>query len=296
MSQSMTTTNHPVRFGLRASQHHRSWAQIREAFVAADEWGLESAWVFDHMIPLSDPRTGPNLEGWTLLAGLAEATKKVMLGTMVTGITYRNPALLLKEATTVDHISNGRALLGVGAAWFEGEHEMFGFEYPGNGERVSRFREALEMFELLLTQDTSTYDGRYYRLKEAIFEPKPIQTKDGKPHLPVVIGGSGDRMLRIIAKHADWWDNNFRDDNEYRERLGKIEAACAKNGRDPKEIRRSTTLGVDFTKGSETAQRERLDQLRALGITDFLFAVPADVTEMRGFVEKVVPELRQAWG
>jgi len=296
MSQSMTTTSHPVRFGLRASQNHRSWAQIREAFVAADEWGLESAWVFDHMIPLSDPRSGPNLEGWTLLAGLAEATKKVMLGTMVTGITYRNPSLLLKEAVTVDHISNGRCLLGVGAAWFEGEHHMFGFEYPGNGERVSRFREALELFELLLAQDTSSYDGTHYQLKEAIFEPKPIQTKDGTPHLPVVIGGSGDRMLRIIARHADWWDNNFRDDNEYRERLAKIEADCAKNGRDPKEIRRSTTLPADFVKKGEQEQHERLDQLRALGITDFLFHTPADVKEIRGFVEKVIPELRQSWG
>lgn len=296
MSQSVTTTNHPVRFGLRASQNHRSWAQIRETFVAADEWGLESAWVFDHMIPLSDPRSGPNLEGWTLLAGLAEATQNVMLGTMVTGITYRNPSLLLKEATTVDHISNGRALLGVGAAWFEGEHEMFGFDYPSNGERVSRFREALEMFELLLAQDTTSYDGTYYQLKQAIFEPKPVQTKDGTPHLPVVIGGSGDRMLRIIARHADWWDNNFRDDNEYRERLAKIEAACAKNGRDPKEIRRSTTLSADALRGSETALRERLDQLRALGITDFLFHAPPDVSEVRGVIEKLVPELRQAWG
>src|SRR5687768_16117081 len=137
-----------MRYGLRSSQHHRTWAQIRANFVAADTWGLHSAWVFDHMIPLSDPRTGPNLEGWTLLAGLAEATSNVMLGTMVTGITYRNPSLLLKEAVTVDHISNGRCLLGVGAAWFEGEHHMFGFDYPRDGDRVSMFREALELFDL----------------------------------------------------------------------------------------------------------------------------------------------------
>lgn len=286
-----------VRFGLRCSQHHRSWAQIREGFQAADEWGLESAWVFDHMIPLSDPRTGPNLEGWALLAGLAEATRNVMLGTMVTGITYRNPALLLKEAVTVDHISNGRALLGVGAAWFEGEHHMFGFDYPSDGERVTAFKEALEIFDLLLTQDVSNYDGKHYQLKEAIFEPKSVQQKDGKPHLPVVIGGSKPRMLRIIAKHADQWDNNFQSDDEYKERLAQIEAECARIGRDPQEIRRSTTLSADFATGkSEKEQRERLDALRALGITDFLFHSPLNVEEIRPFIEKVVPELRQAWG
>lgn len=281
----------PVTFGLRSSQHHRSWSQIRENFIAADEWGMESAWVFDHMIPLSDPRTGPNLEGWTLLAGLAEATKQVKLGTMVTGITYRNPALLLKEAVTVDHISNGRALLGVGAAWFEGEHHMFGFDYPSDGDRVSMFRESLEIFEALQSQDRTSYDGQFYKLQDAIFEPKPVQQR-----LPVVIGGSKDRMLRIIARFADQWDNNWSDDDEYRARVAKIEAACAKIGRDPQEIRRSTTLAADFTTKGEKEQRERLDQLRALGITDFLFHVTDPVERMRPFVEKVIPELRQAWG
>lgn len=287
---------HSVQFGLRASQHHRSWAQIREAFVAADEWGLESAWVFDHMIPLSDPRTGPNLEGWTLLAGLAEATKQVKLGTMVTGITYRNPALLLKEAVTVDHISNGRALLGVGAAWFEGEHHMFGFDYPTDGQRVTMFREALEMFDLLLTQDVSNYEGKHYQLKDAIFEPKSIQTKDGKPHIPVVIGGSKPRMLRIIARHADQWDNNFSSDTEYRDRLSQIEAECERIGRDPQEIRRSTTLPVDFATGrSEEEQLQRLNELREMGITDFLFHVPPDVAPFRPFAETMIPRLRKDW-
>jgi alkanesulfonate monooxygenase SsuD/methylene tetrahydromethanopterin reductase-like flavin-dependent oxidoreductase (luciferase family) len=286
-----------VQFGLRASQHHRTWAQIRAAFVAADEWGLESAWVFDHMIPLSDPRTGPNLEGWTLLAGLAEATQRVKLGTMVTGITYRNPALLLKEAVTVDHISNGRALLGVGAAWFEGEHHMFGFDYPSDGQRVTMFKEALEMFDLLLTQDVSNYEGKHYQLRDAIFEPKPLQTQDGKPHIPVVIGGSKDRMLRIIARHADQWDNNFRTDDEYRERLAKIEAECERIGRDPATIRRSTTLPADFTtSGSTDQQREGLEGLRALGITDFLFHAPTEVEGFRPFAETVIPQLRKDWG
>lgn len=295
MSQNSTTTP-CVRFGLRSSQHHRTWGQIKANFKAADEWGLESAWVFDHMIPLSDPRSGPNLEGWTLLAGLAEATSNVLIGTMVTGITYRNPSLLLKEATTVDHISNGRCLLGVGAAWFEGEHEMFGFDFPGPGERVSMFEEALRLFAMLQTQDRTTFDGQYYQVRDALFEPKPIQRQDGQPHLPVVIGGSKDRMLRIIGRHADWWDNNFSDENEYRERLQKMEAAAEKAGRDPKQIRRSTTLGADVILGStEDEQRRKLESLRELGITDFLFHVPDDVQQLRPFVETLVPRLREEW-
>lgn len=294
---STTTTTAPgMRFGLRSSQHHKSWGQVRANFVAADEWGLESAWVFDHMIPLSDPRTGPNLDGWTLLAGLAEATTRVLIGPMVTGITYRNPALLLKIVTTVDHISNGRALLSVGAAWFEGEHQMFGFDYPSDGDRVTMLNESLEAFKLLQTQDTTTYEGKFVTLRDAIFEPKPVAQQDGQPHLPVVIGGSKPRMLRLIARHADWWDNNFRDDAEYLERVKILEEACAKNGRDPLSIRRSTTLQPDFTtSGDASGQRERMEQLRAMGITDILFAVPDDVQALRPFVEEVLPGLRDAW-
>jgi alkanesulfonate monooxygenase SsuD/methylene tetrahydromethanopterin reductase-like flavin-dependent oxidoreductase (luciferase family) len=258
--------------------------------VAADEWGWESAWVFDHMIPLSDPRSGPNLEGWTLLAGLAEATKRVKIGPMVTGITYRNPSLLLKEAVTVDHISNGRCLFGVGAAWFGGEHEMFGFEFPPVGQRVDMLREALELFELLQSQERTTYAGRYYQAKEAYFEPKPVQ-----PRLPVVIGAGGDRMLRIVARFADQWDNNFSNNDEYRERVRKLEAACAKLGRDPNAIRRSTTLQVDLLK-DERALRARLEELRALGITDFLIHAPERLEDLRAYAERIVPEYRERWG
>lgn len=279
----------PVRFGLRSSQHHRTWAQIRANFVAADEWGFESAWVFDHMIPLSDPRTGPNLEGWTLLAGLAEATKKVELGTMVTGVTYRNPALLLKEATTVDHISNGRCLLGIGAAWFEGEHEMFGFDFPPVGQRVDMLREALKIITQLETQERTTFDGAHYHVRDAIFEPKPVQGK-----LPVVIGAGGDRMLRIVAQYADQWDNNFRDPAEYRARVQKLEAACQKIGRDPNEIRRSTTVPFDLAK-DESKLRDTFTEYRKLGISDFLIHAPDDINDLRDYAERIVPALRQEY-
>lgn len=277
-----------VRFGIRCSQHHRTWGELKEWFQAADDWGFETAWVFDHMIPLSDPRTGPNLDGWTLLAGLAEATKKVEIGPMVTGITYRNPALLLKIVTTVDHISNGRALLGVGAAWFEGEHEMFGFEFPRAGDRVTMFKESLEAFKMLQSQDTTSYDGKFVTLKDAIFEPKPVRNP-----MPVVVGGSGDRMLRIIGQFADQWDNNFGNDEEYRERTAKVNAAAEAAGRDPGEIRRSTTIGVNLLDDPD-ALLARVRELRALGITDFLVHVPNAITPAaRDFAEKMVPELRK---
>ena len=292
----MTATTPSVRFGLRSSQHHRSWAEIRRNFQAADAWGLESAWVFDHIIPLVDPRTGPNLDGWTLLAGLAEATSNVLLGTMVTGITYRNPGLLLKSAVTVDHISNGRCLLGVGAAWFEGEHAMYGIDFPPAGDRVSMLREALEMFELLQTQEYASYEGKYYQLRDAPFFPKPLQQRDDQPHLPVVIGGSGDRMLRIIARHADWWDNNFSDEAQYRERVVKLEDNCEKIGRDARTIRRSTTLPADFVAKPEAEQRRKLESLRALGITDVLFHVPDNIGDLRPLAEGLIPTLREEWG
>lgn len=282
---------HTVRFGLRCSQHHREWAEIKEWFQAADDWGLESAWVFDHMIPLSDPRDNPNLEGWTLLAGLAEATKNVEIGPMVTGITYRNPAMLLKNVTTVDHISNGRVLFGVGAAWFGGEHEMFGFDFPRDGDRVSMLEEALQIFKLLQSEDRTNFEGKFYTMKDAIFEPKPVRNP-----MPLVIGGSKPRMLGIIARFADQWDNNFSDPAEYKARLERVESVCQEIGRDPAEIRRSTTKGDTFlTDNNEDQIVAELQSLRDLGITDFLFHAPDDLNVMRNFVENTIPALRERW-
>lgn len=278
-----------VRFGVRCNQQHRQWGDIREWFQAADGWGFETAWLFDHMIPIHDSRTGPNLDGWTLLAGLAEATNNIEIGPMVTGITYRNPALLLKIVTSVDHISNGRALLGLGAAWFEDEHEMFGIDFPRVGDRVRLLQESLEAFAMLQEQDTTTYDGKLVKLKEAIFEPKPVRNP-----MPVVIGASGDRMLRIVGRFADQWDNNNISDNDaYRERTAKVEAAAAAAGRDPSDIRRSTSIRPHLFDDHD-ALVARIRELREIGITDFLLHTPDKITpSARDFAEKVVPELRK---
>lgn len=282
---------HPVRFGIRCSQHGREWAEIRDWFVSADEWGFESAFVFDHLIDLEAPHTRPNLEGWTLLGSLAEATDQIEIGPMVTGVTYRNPGLLLKCVTTVDHVSNGRALLTLGAGWFEAEHRMYGYDFPRAGVRVTMVEEALEIFNLLQSQDEASFDGEYLQLDGAIFEPKPVRNP-----MPVVIGGSQPRMLGIIAKHADWWDNNFRSLDEYRPRVEQLEAACQKIGRDPAEIRRSTTVGEMFLmENDDDAVLKHLRELRDAGITDFLFHVPPDKGVMRRFAEETVPALRREW-
>lgn len=280
---------HTIRFGLRSSQHNRSWSEIKENFLAAEEWGFESAWVFDHIVSLGGDPNGPTLEAWTLLAGLAEATNRVEIGPMVTGITYRNPGMLLKNVVTVDHISNGRALLGLGAAWHEDEHRMYDIHFPGPGARVSMFHEALQMFRMLQSQDVSSFDGKHYHLRDAIFEPKPVRNP-----IPFVLAGSQPRMLRIIAEFADQWDNNFRDLDEYRDRVARLEAACREIGRDPAEIRRSTTLSPgNFA--DEKELRGRLQELRDAGVTDFLFHVPDNLDDMRHLAESTIPELRQTW-
>lgn len=279
---------HSVRFGLRCSQHQRSWGELKEWFQAADNWGFETAWVFDHMIPLSDPRTGPALDGWTLLAGLAEATERVEIGPMVTGITYRHPAMLLKIITTVDHISNGRALLGIGAAWFEDEHTMFGIDLPPVGERISMLRETLEAYRMLQSQETTTYEGKYIHLQNAIFEPKPVRNP-----MPVVIGAIKDRMLRTAGRFANQWDSNFDNDDDYRQRTEKVNAAARAAGRDPSEIRRSTTMPVTMFDDLD-GLRKRIGELRELGITDFLIHVPQQITPaVREYAEQIVPELRR---
>lgn len=282
---------HTVRFGIRCSQPGRTWAEIREWFQAAEAWGFESGFIFDHLVGLNAPHTDPTLEGWTLAGALADATSTIEIGPMVTGVTYRNPGLLMKCVTTVDHISNGRALLTIGAGWFEGEHKMYGYDFPRAGVRVSMVEEAIEIFKLLQSQSASSYDGEHFQLDGAIFEPKPVRNP-----MPLVIGGSQPRMLGIIARHADWWDNNFRELDEYLPRVQQLEEACQKIGRDPAEIRRSTTRSDRFLVDNDPDEIvEQLRAMREAGITDFLFHVPEDRSAMQRFAEEIMPELRREW-
>jgi F420-dependent oxidoreductase-like protein len=252
---------HPLRFGLKLSGQDTTVEALRAVWRIADESGFDHVWDFDHLASIGDGGPDrPIYEGWTLQAAMAEATKRVRIGCLVTGNTYRNPALLAKEAVTVDHLSGGRLEFGIGAAWAEIEHQMYGFE--GLDHRVGRLSESLRIMKSLFTEERTTFEGRYYHLKDAIANPKPIQ----KPHPPFWIGASGPSTLRLVARHADVWNIAGGDPDRVKELTPMLEEACGAVGRNPSEIRRSIQFGWDG------ADRGRLLELCAqyleLGVTE----------------------------
>jgi len=190
--------NHPLRFGLKLSGQDTTIETLRSVWRIAEESGFDHVWDFDHLASIGEGGPDrPIYEGWTLQAAMAEATKRVRIGCLVTGNTYRNPALLAKEAVTVDHLSGGRLEFGIGAAWAEIEHQMYGFE--GLDHRVGRLSESLRIIKSLWTEERTNFDGRYYHMKDAIANPKPLQ----QPHPPIWIGASGETTIRLVARYAD---------------------------------------------------------------------------------------------
>jgi F420-dependent oxidoreductase-like protein len=217
----------------------------------AERSGFDSVWVMDHFyqIGMVGPETDPMLEAYTLLGGLAARTSKASLGTMVTGVTYRNPALLAKEVTTLDIVSSGRAILGVGAAWNDSEHRGFGFEFPPVKERMDRLEEALQICRGMFTQERATFDGRYYRVTDALNNPRPIRP-DG---IPILIGGGGEkRTLRLVAQYADAC-NFFGHLDEIRHKVQVLERHCEDVGRDPAEITKTRLGGLVIANTSSDA-------------------------------------------
>jgi F420-dependent oxidoreductase-like protein len=227
---------HPLRFGLKNSGQATTIQALRDVWRIADEGGFDHVWDFDHFASIgADGTNRPVYEGWTLLAAAAEATKRVRIGCMVTGNTYRHPVVLAKMAVTVDHLSNGRLEFGIGAAWAEAEHQMYGIE--GLDHRVGRLRESLEAITSLWTNDRTNVDGRYYQFKDAIALPKPIQ----KPRPPIWIGAGGDLMMKLVARYADVWNVVGGGTPEVAAQMSrKLDEACREVGRDPETVRRST--------------------------------------------------------
>jgi len=230
-----------LRFGLKNSGQATTIQALRDVWRIADEAGFDHVWDFDHLASIGPNGTErPVYEGWTLLAAIAASTQRVRMGCLVTGNTYRHPALLAKMAVTVDHLSGGRLEFGIGAAWAEAEHQMYGIE--GLDHRVGRLRESLEIMTSLWTRERTTFDGRYYHIKDATANPKPIQ----KPHPPIWIGAGGDLMLQVVARYADVWNgSNASTPGAAAELSQKLDEACAQIGRDPAQIRRSAQHAWD---------------------------------------------------
>ena len=209
----------------------------------ADELGFHGVYNYDHfygLYVLGQPLELPTLEAWTTLTAMAKVTSRARIGCMVTGVTYRHPAVLAHMAVSVDHISGGRLEFGLGAAWHEPEHLTNGIPFPSAGTRIAMLDEALGIIRRLWTEESVTHEGRFWTLKDALCFPKPVQQK-----IPIVVGGSGPRKtLRVVAKHADEWNAPAATAEDYT-RLAKIlDEHCADIGRDPSEIRRSVQLFV----------------------------------------------------
>jgi F420-dependent oxidoreductase-like protein len=248
-----------MRFAFSTAPQMCTWKELHDVWRAADDVELfESGWTFDHFEPiLGSPRDGDCLEGWMTLAALLHSTTRLRGGVLVTGMVYRNPAVLANMAATLDITSGGRLELGLGAAWNTAECEAYGIDLGSIRERCDRFAEGLEVIRLLLTQPQSTFDGEHFQLKDAYCNPKPLQQ-----HLPICIGGSGEkRTLPLVARYADHWNFGTAAKDpiaELRRKREVLEQHCAAIGRDPAEITISAllhgpTLSVEAT--AELAHR-----------------------------------------
>jgi F420-dependent oxidoreductase-like protein len=280
------------RFGICTDQN-MPWETNVERWQYFEQLGFDSLWVCDHLIQPSRPE-GPYYEGWTLLAGLAAVTERARIGVLVSCNTFRHPALLAKEAMTVDHLSNGRLEVGLGAGWYLPEHEKFGIEFPETPELVGRFREAVEIVDMMLRQDLTTYHGTYYQLNNAPMRPLPIQ----KPRPPIMIGAKKPKMLELCARYADTWNSSGGSVEEMRERNEILNEACERVGRDPSEVVRSlygwASVMPDDPWASTDAFEDVIGRYHEAGIHEFIIDQPPpeqfDVLER--VATEVIPRLR----
>jgi len=277
-----------VRFAIKTRPEHTPWAQLRDVWVAADEVPLfESAWNWDHFYPLTEPFTGPNLEAWSMLAAMAEATHRIRLGCQVTGMIYRHPAVLANIAATTDIISGGRLELGLGAGWNEMETAAYGIDLPPLRERFDRFDEGVEAIIFLLTQETTTFGGRYIKLTDARCEPKPVQ----RPHPPITIGGRGrTRTLRTAARLAQQWNAITPGAQDWVSLKETLLEHCASVGRDPGEITCSVNVRVEGPDGIKQAA-EQAAVYRDAGADLVILNLPlaADPAMLAPLAEELAP-------
>ena len=275
-----------MEFGLDVSQHRLSWDEIVDRVRLAEAAGFDAAWVFDHFKPLYRSGPGPCLEARTLLSALGAVTERIRLGPLVTGITYRHPSLLATEVVTADHVSGGRIELAVGAAWHDDEHRELGLDFPAFAERVHRLEEAIQVIDALMTTDGATFEGRYYRLQDASYHPRPVQ----RPRPPLWIGGGGEKlMLPLIARRADVW-HGFGAPRTMARKGRLLDRLAEEAGRDPAQIKRATALSISEQWDAVRATAEA--QARA-GVGYLVVSWPSEGRgRLEEFIADVMPGLR----
>ena len=310
------------RFSVQIPQQDVPYQQILDTALEAEEIGYDAVWVYDHFFPIVGSPEGPCLEGWAALSAIAAMTKRVRLGILVSGNTYRHPSVLAKMATTVDIISGGRLEFGLGGAWFELEHAALGISFPPVKERLERLEEALQLTRLFWTKGQEgkvSYEGTYYQLRDAICNPANVQ----QPHPPIMVGGGGERRtLRTVARHANLW-NTFGTPDVFRQKIEVLRGHCEAEGRDPDEIEKSVLAMIHVSDDPNEANRliestakringstddlrqsliagdadavaERVRQYHEAGVSHILFGmVPHwDFASFRRFAHEVIPKFR----
>jgi len=308
----------PVRFGVTLPQIKRTWPEARDAAIEFDRLGFDSVWVCDHLYGVPMPNL-PILEAWSELAAVAAVTQRVELGTLVTPTFFRNPAVLAKQVATIDQISNGRVIVGLGSGWFASEYEAYGVPFPPVAERLHALEETCEVLKRLWTDEQATFAGEHVRVQEAWCEPKPVR----RP--PILIGGGGEKkLLRIVATHADIWNNLAVNQAKLGEKVEILRQRCDEVQRDPASIEISQQCLVVIAPDDAAAREalgkaariygghmgggleahgiwgtpeqviERIERHRALGCTLFVMEFfGRDTREpARLFAEKVLPAFR----
>lgn len=280
-------------FGIQTVPN-RPFATIAESWRRAEDLGFDSVWIPDHFLSTFRQEL-PFLEAWMSIAALATMTTRIRIGVLVSSNTFRHPALLAKEAVTVDHISHGRLELGIGTGWVEIEHTLFGIPYPDAPVRVAMYDEAIQIIDSLLRNDVTSFHGKYYQLEQAPLRPHPVQ----RPRPPLTLAAHSPRMLKIIAPFADRW-NSMGSPAEMAERGARLDAACVAIGRNPAEIIRSllyvpAIMPDEHPWDSLDAFADFAGRFHEAGVSELILQPPldGDWTMVERVATELLPKLRR---
>lgn len=272
-----------VKFGIFAPQVGQTWERIRSVAQAADTFGFDSLWFVDHMWMRGMPDLD-HLEAWTLMSATAALTQRLRIGTLVLCNSYRNPALLAKMASSLDRVSNGRFVLGLGAGWMEEEYHAYGYPFPPIRVRLEQLEEALQVIKRLFTEPRASFQGKYYTINDAPNQPKPLQ----RPHPPILVGGAGERkLLRIVAEHADIWNCPNNVAALLPQRLESLRRHCEAVGRNPDEIEVSEQCVFVLGKDEADLQQKMAAAKALLGHT-----FDIERTALAGTPEQLIEAIR----